>query len=422
MRKQSFLQSRCRRPAMFISVRAFVLALVVVLAGLSNLTLAQDYEPVLEDERNTIEVVERLGAAVVAVNVEVAGRIMNPLESIPQDQIPPFFRDFLPQLEQRIPPRQGSGSGFLVSDDGSIVTNYHVVASALEDRSVQLLDGASITVTFQSGETVPVEVTGVSSLYDLALLSLLDAESMPANTPVIVLSESEPRVGQKVIAIGNPFGFESTVTTGIVSAIGRNLQGVGEVAVPLIQTDAAINPGNSGGPLLNARGELIGVNTAIIANRGLTGQAGSLGIGFAIPARTVAETLEELREGGFVSVETRARIGVSVQDVGAYPEALRDRLGLPDEGVAVLDVEPGSGAEAAGILGSSLSVEIQGQVVPVPDDVIVAIDGVLVTTVQELQQQVFGRRAGDNVRVTIFRDGVEQDLNVVLEVVSSSED
>jgi len=123
-----------------------------------------------------------------------------------------------------------------------------------------------------------------------------------------------------------------------------------------------------------------------------------------------------------VSVETRARIGVSVQDVGAYPEALRDRLGLPDEGVAVLDVEPGSGAEAAGILGSSLSVEIQGQVVPVPDDVIVAIDGVLVTTVQELQQQVFGRRAGDTVRVTIFRDGVEQDLNVVLEVVSSSED
>lgn len=393
---------------------------LLILALLSNAFAqrgAGSYAPLTQDERNTIEVVERYGDAVVAVNVVVQGRITNPLDAIPQDQLPDFLREFLPQLEQRIPQQQGSGSGFVVDTSGLIVTNYHVVSSALESRSVTMRDGAEITVAFPGGEVVPASVLGATSLYDLAILELDDPNDLPEGTPVIPLAEYEPRVGQKAIAIGNPFGFESTVTTGIVSAVGRTLQGVGEVSVPLVQTDAAINPGNSGGPLLDARGALIGVNTAIIGNRGLTGQAGSLGIGFAVPSATLAATLDDLRAGGFVSVETRARLGVSVRDVASYPEAIRARLNLPDEGVAVIAVEEGGGADAAGIRGSSFGVEVGGQVIPVPDEVIIAVDGVAVATVQDLQGAVFAGREGDVVTLTLLRDGEERTVSVTLTVV-----
>ncbi len=407
-----------------LSLRWMASALLVVsmLASAHAQRDASSYVPRTDDERNTIEVVERFGDAVVAVNVVVQGRITNPLDAIPEEQLPDFFRDFLPQLEQRIPQQQGSGSGFVVDADGLIVTNYHVISSALQPRSVTLREGAEITVAFPGGEVAPVRVLGATSLYDLALLELEEPGDLPDGTPVIPLAEYEPRVGQKAIAIGNPFGFESTVTTGIVSAIGRTLQGVGEVSVPLVQTDAAINPGNSGGPLLDARGALIGVNTAIIGNRGLTGQAGSLGIGFAVPAATLAATLDDLRAGGFVSVETRARLGVSVRDVASYPEAIRKRLGLPDEGVAIIAVEAGGAAEAAGIEGSSFGVEIGGQVVPVPDEVIIAVDGEPVATVQELQRAVFARGEGDVVTLTLVRDGSQRTVRVTLTVVPADDE
>ncbi len=391
---------------------------ILLLFVLPAVAQQETYVPLLEDERNTMDVVERLGGGVVAINVVVEGRLSNPLDNLPEDQVPEFFRDFFPQFQQQLPPRQGSGSGFVVDASGLIVTNYHVVEAALEPASVDLREGATITVTFAGGESAGVRVVGATSLYDLALLELEDPASLPRGTPVLTLSEAEPRVGQKVIAIGNPFGFESTVTTGIVSAIGRTLQGVGEVNVPLVQTDAAINPGNSGGPLLNARGELIGVNTAIIGNRGVMGQAGSLGIGFAVPASTLAATLDELQSGGFISVETRARLGVSVRNVSAYPEAIRERLGIPSDGVAILAVEPGSGAAAAGLRGSSFAVEVGGTTVPVPDDVITSIDGTPVSTVEDLQRLVFAKREGDAVDVTFVRNGAERSVTVVLRVVS----
>jgi len=373
--------------------------------------------PLLEDERNTVEIFERYGASVVAVNVTVEGRVANPLEDIPEEQIPPMFRQFLPQFEQRQPPRRGSGSGFVVDADGAIVTNYHVVQAALEDDSVTMLDEADMTVSFQDGSTVPVRVVGANALYDLALLALEDTEDLPSDLNPIPLGEELPRVGQKTIAIGNPFGFESTVTTGIVSAIGRTLPGVGEVSVSLVQTDAAINPGNSGGPLLDSGGRLIGVNTAIIPNVGATGQRGSLGIGFAVPSPILAQTLDELREGGFVSVETRPRLGVTVQDVGAYPRQVRDRLSLPENGVAVIDVAPGSAADQAGLQPSGMSLDVGGRTLPVPEDVITAIDGEPVTAARDLQRAVFAKDAGDTVTLTVLRDGEEITVDVTLSVV-----
>ncbi len=373
--------------------------------------------PLLENERNTVDIVERYGSAVVAVNVTVEGRITNPLEGVPEEQIPPMFRQFLPQFEQRQAPQRGSGSGFVVDADGSIVTNYHVVARALQERSVEMLEGAEMTVSFQDGTTVPVRVVGVNALYDLALLELVEPDDLPGGLNPIPLGEEHPLVGQKVIAIGNPFGFESTVTTGIVSAIGRTLPGVGEVGVSLVQTDAAINPGNSGGPLLDSGGRLIGVNTAIIPNLGANGQRGSLGIGFAVPSSVLAQTLDELREGGFVSVETRPRLGVTVQNVDAYPQQVRDRLSLPDEGVAVIEVAPGSAADEAGLRPSGMSLDVGGRTLPVPDDVITAIDGEPVTSARDLQRAVFAKDAGDTVSLTVVRSGEEITVDVTLAVV-----
>src|SRR6056297_1003489 len=300
---------------------AALLAAAWTLTPLTRVAAQDDTEtvadgPLLEDERNTVEIFERYGASVVAVNVTVEGRVTNPLEDVPEEQIPPMFRQFLPQFEQRQPPRRGSGSGFVVDADGSIVTNYHVIQAALEEDSVTMLDEADMTISFQDGSTVPVRVVGANALYDLALLALEDTEDLPSDLNPIPLGEELPRVGQKTIAIGNPFWFESTVTTGIVSAIGRTLPGVGEVSVSLVQTDAAINPGNSGGPLLDSAGRLIGVNTAIFSPSGA-----SAGIGFAVPVSAVRRVVPRLIEtGGYrpptAGIDVDARVNAAVNRQG----------------------------------------------------------------------------------------------------------
>lgn len=394
---------------------------LAVAASVLLATIAWAQNPILADERNTVEVASSVGPSVVAVNVEVEGRVTNPFENIPEDQIPPLFRDFIPQFNERQAPQQGSGSGFLVGDPQGILTNFHVIESALESGATTLRDGASISVSFPSGEEVEVQVQGVNALYDLALLRPQDESEFPTDVNSLALAEGDPLVGQKAIAIGNPFGFESTVTTGIVSALGRSLPGVGEIDVPLIQTDAAINPGNSGGPLLNSSGEVIGVNTAIIPAVGLNGQRGSLGIGFAVPSVTVVSVLEELSSGGFVSVETRARLGISVRNVASYPEAVRSRLGLPNRGVAILAVESGGAAEEAGLRGSEFALDLNGMAVPIPEDVIVAIDGEEVRNTSDLQRRVFAKSEGDTVTVTVRRGADTVDVDVVLRVVPQDE-
>ena len=377
----------------------------------------------LASERNTIRVFETYGPSVVAVNVEVAGRMVDPFEGIPDDQIPPLFRQFMPRQGQPVPPRRGSGSGFVVDDQGRILTNYHVIASALDGDSVELLDEAEITVTFSVGDQAfPVRVVGVNALYDLALLELSEPDALPEEVNEIVpipLAEAPLQVGQKVIAIGNPFGFENTVTTGIVSGLGRSLPGVGEAPVPLVQTDAAINPGNSGGPLLNSRGELIGVNTAIIPSVSATGQRGFLGLGFAVPSTVVGDALPELAGGGFIDIQSRPRLGIQIRAVGDYPAVLRQRLGLPEDGVGVIAVEAGSAAAEAGLQGSPFAVEIRGVqgAVPVPGDVIVAAEGQEVATPEELQNIVFAGREGDTVELRVLRDGEEVTVEVALQVV-----
>jgi len=338
----------------------------------------------LEDERNTVEIVNDYGPSVVAINVVVKGERMAPgfHNQLPPgmlEQLPPQFREFfqfqqMPNQQPREFKQQGAGSGFVVGDSSEIITNYHVVKDALEKNSVTQLEGATITVVFpDNDEELAAHVVGVNALYDLALVRLENPDQAPTVKP-IPISDYEALVGSKVIAIGNPFGFASTVTTGIVSGIHRSLDGIGQNSPNLIQTDAAINPGNSGGPLLNSSGELIGINTAIIPGLSVGGERGNIGIGFAVPSNYLRDSLADLRQGGFVSVETKPRLGIRIADVSIYDD-MRDSLNLklPEHGIAILQVEDGSAAQRAGLRGPQYEIDYEGQKVPYGEDIIINV-------------------------------------------------
>ncbi|UCH25978.1 MAG: trypsin-like peptidase domain-containing protein [Trueperaceae bacterium] len=364
-------------------------------------------QAILETEKNTIDIFKRWGPSVVAVNVEVAGQRMGALDGGPGSQ--------------------GSGSGFLVGENGHLITNFHVVVDALQPDSVEPVEGGQISVVFPgSEEAFPVRVVGANPSYDLALLELLDRENLPdyvARAEPIPIADSDAlEVGQKVIAIGNPFGLQSTVTTGIVSAIGRDVPSIGRINVAMIQTDAAINPGNSGGPLLNSRGELIGVNTAIIPGFGANGQRGFLGVGFAMPSKRLVNSLARLEAGGVSDVfSTRPRIGISIQSVDAFPEAVRESLELPERGLIIIAVQEGGPGAKAGLIGSEIETDENGLQLPKGGDIIVAIDGKKITSATQLQQTVFDKEPGDQVTLDILRGDTEITVAVTLEVVPLSQ-
>ncbi len=399
----------------------------LTLGGLANAqTAANQASALTEYEQNTIDVVNEYGSSVVSVNVTAqAEQTSN--APIPQgledylDQVP-GLRDFFDQQQgeqQELPPQQGAGSGFVIDANGRMITNYHVVADTLQDNSVDYTEGSSISVIFPGNEDeLPVNVIGVNTLYDIALIELQNPDDLPEGVkPIPIANSDEIQVGEKAIAIGNPFGLNSTVSAGIVSAVSRDAPSIGQVEVPYVQTDAAINPGNSGGPLLNSAGEVIGINTQILAGGGGGfGPAGNIGIGFAVPSNLLQNSLAQLEQGGFVSLDNRARLGIQITSVEGYPESIRNNFNLPDEGVLVQSVQEGSAAEKAGLQGSDPELEVmfQGQPVPIGGDVITAVDGEPVTTTAELQNAVLSRGDGDTVTLTIVRDGEEQQVEVTL--------
>ena len=420
---------------------ALAVAVLVVIGGLSlrsstvsaqatstQVTSTQEAVPLnetqalLDYEQNTVDLYKTYGPSVVAVNVEVSGELVNPfnLDDVPE-QFRQFFEPFgqLPQTPQQGLQR-GSGSGFVV-EGGHIVTNYHVVADALEANTADLKADAKVSVTFENDfeKDLPVRVVGVNPSYDLALLELENASDLPSHiTPIPFADSDAAQVGQKVVAIGNPFGLQSTVTTGIISGIERDLTSIGQFTIPMIQTDAAINPGNSGGPLLNSRGELVGINTAIIPGIDATGQRSFLGVGFAIPANLLQENLASLEEGGFKDVfSSKPRMGIEVRDVSDYPESVRSSLGMPAEGEMVVAVQEGSPAAKAGLIASSFTVDMDGVSLPAGGDVITAVNGKPVGSAQVLQDVVFSMNAGDTVELTLWRDRQEVQVSVTLEVV-----
>jgi S1-C subfamily serine protease len=347
---------------------------------------------------------------------------MRPFANIPADQIPPEFRDLLPFLGEEVPRQQSAGSGFLIDAKASgtsyLVTNFHVVQESLEPGTTKLLDEASITAVFpeHSDEPIPVKVVGANPSFDIALLTgLSSTDSFPDVTELKIADSDAVQVGQKVIAIGNPFGLEFTVTSGIVSATGRFITSIGQISIPMIQTDAAINPGNSGGPLLNSRGELVGINTAIINPEGRS----SAGLGFAVPSNLLIEALANLELGGLSDIRaTRPTLGARLRTVSLLPEGIRELLGLPDEGVVVIEVLPGSPADKADLRGSQRTVNVGSFEFPAGGDVITAVNGDRLVNAEQLNLLItYEGQAGDQLEFTLLRDGREMNAIVTLEIL-----
>ena len=289
---------------------------------------------------------------------------------------------------------QGAGAGFVFDDKGHIVTNNHVVSGARR-----------VTVVFYNGLEAEATVVGVDPHSDLAVLKVTD---LPEGVHALPLGDSDKvAVGQTVIAIGNPFGVGSSMTSGIVSGVGRTIEsGATPFAIPrAIQTDAAINPGNSGGPLLNLQGEVIGVNAQIATG----GAEANAGVGFAIPSNIVRQVVPVLIEKG--SYEW-AWLGVTGTSVNL---AIMKANGLPEQRGAYIDkVTRGGPAAQAGLRGSSGTKSVEGLDVPVGGDVIVAVNGKPIADFDELLVDISSRRPGEQVRLTVLRDGSSREITVTL--------
>jgi serine protease Do len=333
------------------------------------------------------DIVERVRGAVVAVKVKTvetadAEDDSNPTpfpQMRPGDPLERFFRRFggegggLPFGRQQRPrSAQALGSGFIISEDGYVVTNNHVVEHASE-----------VTITLDDGRNVSADVVGTDPRTDLALLKIKDKGPFTH----VDFARDMPRVGDWVIAVGNPFGLGGTVTAGIVSARGRDI-GAGPYD-DFLQIDASVNRGNSGGPTFNTRGDVVGVNTAIFSPSG-----GSVGIGFAIPTEVARDVVESLRNKGSVA---RGWIGVQIQGV---TKDIADSLGAKDaHGALVSDLQSGSPAGAAGIRSG---------------DIITAVNGERVEGPRELARKIAGFGPDKQIDLTFLRDGREQHANVKL--------
>lgn len=334
------------------------------------------------------QLVEQVGPGVVNVEATVGSR-RSAQASDEEADIPEIFRRMLPpgfQMPgpgQQGPQRRGTsmGSGFIISADGYVLTNHHVVDGADE-----------VKVTLPDRRELTAKVVGSDQQYDVALLKV-EAKGLPT---VRIGNSAALKPGQWVVAIGSPLGLDHSVTAGIVSAVGRSASPE-QRYVPFIQTDVAINQGNSGGPLLNTRGEVVGINSQIFSVSG-----GYMGISFAIPIDLAMSAVEQLKSTGKVS---RAMLGVSMQNIG--PDEVR-ALGLPDaNGALVVTVEPSSGAARAGI---------------VPGDVITAFNGRKIGTREELPPLVGPLGAGSKAVVTVFREGRSRDIDVTLSALQESSD
>lgn len=292
------------------------------------------------------------------------------------------------------------GSGFVLSSDGEIVTNTHVVT--IEDGDGRR-PASEVYVEFPDRNVVPAEVVGTDPFYDVALLKV-DSEAVDLE-PLDLGDDGELVVGEPVAAIGSPFGEQRSLSVGVVSATDRSVQSLTQFRIEgAIQTDAAINPGNSGGPLLNAEGQVIGINQQIETS---TGQHD--GVGFAVPISAVNRSVDQLREDGKVSY---AYIGVSSQSL--YPQ-LAEKLGLDtDFGGLIADVAKGSPAGKAGLRGGDGTVRFQFGSFSTGGDVILAVDGKDVVLPDDLARHVSGKQPGDVVKLEILRDGERQNVELTL--------
>jgi S1-C subfamily serine protease len=319
------------------------------------------------DERANIEVFERVSPSVTYITNK---RLQ---------------RDYFSFNVMEVP--QGTGSGFLWDNKGHVVTNFHVVYEA-DEIEVRLMDGKSYDA----------DIVGADPDHDLVVLQI-NATNLNF-PPVMIGNSNDLRVGQKVLAIGNPFGLDSTLTTGVISALGRTIQSMTKRYIhDVIQTDAAINPGNSGGPLLDSFGRLIGVNTAIISPSGTYS-----GVGFAVPVDTVNRIVTKLINHGKVG---RPGFGISL-----IPEHIMSRIGI--EGVGILEVFKGSSAEEAGLREVKRLPNGRIEI----GDIIIEVDGSKIRESSDLVRSLDRHEVGEEVDIIIIRENVKKSLRIVIQSVN----
>ena len=332
-----------------------------------EVTEAASNEALDADEQNNISVYRRnIGSVVNVTSKAVAFD---------------FFYGLVPQ--------EGQGSGFIIDRDGHVLTNYHVIA-----------DARQVEVTLHNRKKYRATVVGTDRSHDLAVIQI----KAPELSPMVLGDSRNLQVGQKVYAIGNPFGLSGTLTSGLVSSIRSVQEPDGVTIDEAIQTDAAINPGNSGGPLLNSHGEVVGINTMIASNVGQ-----NAGIGFAIPINTAKAVLNDLLTLGRVR---RPALGVLTLPIS--PD-IADQLGLAsDYGLLIVRVTPGGAAERAGLHGGTERAYLGNMPIMVGGDLIVAVDGQEVQDQQQLSRIMNNHRAGDMVKVIIYRGKRKIEVDVTL--------
>ncbi len=329
------------------------------------------------DELETINVYEKYNESVVNITTEVMA--IN------------WFMEPVPQSG-------GSGSGSIIDEEGHVMTNYHVIKNAYK-----------LFVNLADGTRYEAKVLGSDQQNDLAVIQFKPPAGKKLK-PIPFGTSKNLRVGQKVLAIGNPFGLERTLTQGIVSGLGRPIQEDSTTVLRnMIQTDASINPGNSGGPLLNSRGEIIGINTMIYSTSG-----GSVGIGFAIPIDTAARIVPELIKNGFVN-----RGIIEMESIQLFPDLVeylqQTGYGSPvEKGLLVSSVKKGSNADIAGLRGGTKAVRYGQYIFNIGGDIITSVDGEAVASVADLNTALEDNRPGDKVWVEFYRGKQKMTVQVVL--------
>jgi len=347
-------------------LKRFSIFIIVVLIALWNTRAFS----VTEDEKNNIAVYDKVADGVVNVTSTAV-------------QMDFFFNAF---------PTQGSGSGSIIDAKGHILTNHHVVANA-----------QTLEVTLADESKWPAKLIGSDPDSDLAVIKI---DAPKEKLKVILMGDSKNlKIGQKVLAIGNPFGLERTLTTGIISSLGRTIRSdSGTLMEDIIQTDAAINPGNSGGPLLNSEGEIIGINSAIVSPSG-----GSVGIGFAIPVNTAKRVVPELLSKGYV---TYSWIGANLLPL--IPEIAKYLKVSVERGAMITEVVKGGPAEKAGLKGGNRRVQVGNMIVIVGGDIVVKADQHDVKTNDELVRYIREKKPGETILLKVLRKERFEEIKVTL--------
>ncbi len=302
-----------------------------------------------------------------------------------------------------IVPSEGLGSGSIISEDGHILTNFHVISEVYRSK------GGSITVTLYDQSKYDAQIVGIDPSTDLAVLKIKTDKKL---VPIKIAKSTNIMVGQRVYAIGNPFGLSGTLTQGIISSLGRSIQAQdGTLIEDVIQTDAAINPGNSGGPLLDSKGRMIGINTSIF-----TQSNGNIGIGFAVSSNTLIKVVQDIIKFGLVK-----RPDLGIEDyylLSQLPSVVREYFKFPSKGVVIIDIAPDSPAAKAGLKGATkverIRVGWNKYEIPIGGDIIIGVDGKDIDTYNDIKSIIKYKNFGDKVELKIVRNGKTEKVNVEL--------